>query len=160
MRLRYDISDRDETEGAIAGRIADNLDEAVRAVKENMEKNYDERKITATTSVVEEALGIEARQEGLVFDASELPDEVSGYGFDQLDHRLFEDTVTEPFMVDLVFEGGMLTTRSVAEIALKNGIQSKLSDLEWEVKHDERDDWSIGAVRNMSTDEVEVDTIE
>lgn len=85
-------------------------------------------------------------------DLSALPEEVTDYGFDQLPDRL--NTETLHAAVERVLAEGYVEwdyddqtleiRRDVVETVLYDAIEAKINDIEWEVRHGERDDYTVG----------------
>lgn len=90
-------------------------------------------------------------------DLSALPEEVVAYGMDQFSDRLMDerlDAATEQFQANeeyhldydedrVVFMGTIVTN------VLRSALAEKIQDIEWEVRHGERDDFDMTDVEFM-----------
>ena len=96
----------------------------------------------------------------LSIDLSELPEEVTDYAFDQYEHRIqeaeekFTDAYFTREMVGLRYESQSVELiKTPVTIAIEEAVMEKVSDIEWEVKHGERDDYTesdVAALRQTA----------
>lgn len=91
-------------------------------------------------------------------DLSVLPEEVVAYGLDQFHDRLLdEDHVAEAqeqFLANEEYElnyedAAVVFNGTIVTNVLRRALAEKIQDIEYEVRHDERDDYDLADVEFM-----------
>jgi|APHM01.1.fsa_nt_gi hypothetical protein len=99
------------------------------------------------------------------YDLSELPDEVVAYAFDQYSDRVREFFEKDGLVQRTMHEGTLMgyenSQVNVASTGISAVIDSlvreKLRDMQWEIEHDERDDYTVTDIkqfRKIASDEL------
>lgn len=96
----------------------------------------------------------------LEFDLSALPEEVTDFAFDQFNDRLMDESFQfaeeavlsdEPFVPDYDEQTGKFHALILPRI-LSNALHEKVNDIEYEVRHGEREDFTEHETTQMRRD--------
>lgn len=96
----------------------------------------------------------------LTIDLSALPDEVTDYAFDQFNDRIHgperesaEESVFANEGVELSYDDQRIDLHeTIITAVLRGAMEEKIRDIEYEVKHGERDDFTLDDARRMRRD--------
>lgn len=95
----------------------------------------------------------------VTIELDELPDELTDYAFDQFEDRIAQELdstlerllANDPVIFDYETQSFTLTGSLVTNV-LESAMMEKIRDIEHEVKHDERSDYTLDEIHELRSE--------
>lgn len=95
----------------------------------------------------------------VTIELADLPEELTDYAFDQFEDRISQELdstlesllVNDPVVFDYETQSFTLTGSLVTNV-LESALMEKIRDMEHEVEHDERDDYTLDEIHDLRSE--------